>query len=164
MGQVEAEDEVARVFLTLDGSKHALNKCDWVRKLVEKETLLQCELLVSFEDSCARSLVVGGQVKIGVRNALHKSVYQSWISKYGLFERLGIRRSSDEALLDNLAATSATVHVLNFGDYFQEDLLGKLYGEPIYGHLFGLCIEKQPSHDSIQKYYRFCLFFWRTVV
>ena len=91
MGQVEAKDKVARVFLTLNGGKHALNKCDRMRKLVEKETLLQCELLVSFEDGCARSIVVRGQVKIGVRNSFQQSVHQRGICKYGLFEGLGIR-------------------------------------------------------------------------
>ena len=58
VGQVKAQKQVARVFLSFDSREHALYEDDWVGDLVKQQLLLHCELLVDLENCGPGALVV----------------------------------------------------------------------------------------------------------
>ena len=70
------------------------------------------------------------------RDTLQERVHQSRISEYCFFELLSLLCSRHKALIKDLTADRATVHVLDLGDEFSDDLGGEFDLEPVFGIAF----------------------------
>ena len=70
------------------------------------------------------------------RDTLQERVHQSRISEYCFFELLSLLCSRDEALVEDLTADRATVHVLYLGDEFSDDLGGESHFKALLGIAF----------------------------
>jgi len=68
---------------------------------------------------------------MGRRNALQECVDQSSVFKEVLAQGLGCGAAHNEALVENLDAGGATVHVSDFSDQFGEELLGEVPLKPL---------------------------------